>query len=120
VPRSSAFGVLEVKRSNYSEIDDKLDEFTAAVADKKLTSDPGGSVEDYRRPAGLSVVCVLESPPSARLQKMVDAEQAVAIFEQIGGNTNIRSRDVIRLVNFLHYITWRYRVLGSRIPANPD
>jgi hypothetical protein len=51
--------------------------------------------------------------PSARLQSLIDADKVVAIFERTGDTTRIRPRDVLVLVNFLHYVTWRYRVQGS-------
>jgi hypothetical protein len=39
VPRSSAFGVIEVKRSNYHDVERKLEEFLADVQSHKIVAD---------------------------------------------------------------------------------
>jgi len=113
VPKSSAFGVIEVKRSNYSNVDDRLEGFFADVDARKIVADPGGSVADYRGSPGIGIICVLEAKPSSKLQAWIAADRVVAIFERDGDTTKLRPRDVLVLVNFLHYVTWRYRVQGS-------
>jgi len=110
VPRSSAFGVIEVKRSNYSGVETQLESFLADVDARKIVSDRAGPLADYSRTPGLGVVCVLESKPSRRLQELIDAQKVIAIFEKDGTATAVRSKDVIVLVNFLQFVTWRYRV----------
>jgi hypothetical protein len=119
VPKSSAFGVIEVKRSNYTGVETHIESFLADVDAKRIVSDPAGPMADYKRSPGLGVVCVLESTPSAKLQALIDAERVVAIFERSGEHTNVRSKDVLTLVNFLHFVTWRYRVHGSQ-PGYPQ
>jgi hypothetical protein len=119
VPRSSAFGVIEVKRSNYTDVETQIEDFLADVEAKKIVSDPGGASADYNRTPGLGVICVLESKPSSRLQTLIDAEKVIAIFERSATATSVRSKDVLVLVNFLHFVTWRYRVHGSR-PGYPQ
>jgi hypothetical protein len=114
VPKSSAFGVIEIKRSNYSsDVDTKLEEFLADVDARKIVSDPGGSFEDYGKSPGIGILCVLEHKPSSRLQALIDAERVIAIFEKTDEHMDVRQRDVLILVNFLHYVTWRYRKQGS-------
>ena len=113
VPKSSAFGVIEVKRSNYSGVDELLEGFLADVDARKIVADPGGPIADYGRSPGIGIVSVLEAAPSARLQSLIDADKVVAIFERKGDTIRVRPRDVLVLVNFLHYVTWRYRVQGS-------
>ena len=119
VPKSSAFGVIEIKRSNYSGVEEQFDAFLADVDAKKIVSDPAGPMADYQRSPGLGVVCVLESTPSSKLQALLNAERVVAIFEKSDEVTKVRSKDVLVLVNFLHFVTWRYRVHGSQ-PGYPQ
>jgi hypothetical protein len=119
VPKSSAFGVLEVKRSNYRDAVKQLEGFLADVEAKRIVAEPAGPMEDYRRNAGLGVISVLESAPSSKLQALMDKEKVVAIFETFGDQPRVREKDVLVLVNFLHYITWRYRVHSSR-PGYPQ
>lgn len=113
MPKSSAFGVIEVKRSNYSGVDEELEKLLADADAKKIVADPRGAAEDYKRSPGLGVVSVLEGKPSKRLQALLDADRVVAIFEKAGDTAHVRGRDVLVLVNFLHFVTWRYRVQGS-------
>jgi hypothetical protein len=114
VPRSSAFGVIEVKRSNHSKTVKELKGFLDDVDGRRIVSDPGGASADHGRSPGIGVLCVLEHTPSAKFQSMIDAGRVVAIFDQTGRNTQVRSRDVRVLVNFLYYVAWRYRVQGSQ------
>jgi hypothetical protein len=118
VPKSSAFGVIEVKRSNYSGADVQLEAFLADVEAKKIVADPG-SFQDFGRSPGLGVICVLEGRPSSRLQTLLDADRAIAIFERVGDTAEVRARDVLVLVNFLQFVTWRYRVQSSG-PGFPE
>ncbi len=119
VPKSSAFGVIEVKRSNYSGVEAQLEGFLAEVEAKKIVAEPAGPLRDYQRSPGIGVICVLEVRPSSKLQSLIDANKVVAIFEKDGDTTRVRPRDVLVLVNFLHYVTWRYRVHGSQ-PGYPQ
>lgn len=113
VPKSSAFGVIEVKRTNYSGVEDALDSFFGDVDAKRIVAEPGGSIADYRASPGIGVVSLLEAKPSSRLQAHINSRRVVAIFERTGRTTKLRARDVLVLVNFLHYVTWRYRVQSS-------
>jgi hypothetical protein len=113
VPKSSAFGVIEVKRSNYSDVDERLEGFFADVNARKIVAEPGGAVADYRKSPGIGIICVVDTKPSSRLQALIDTQRVVAIFERDRDTTKLRSNDVLILVNFLHYVTWRYRVQGS-------
>ena len=113
VPRSSAFGVIEVKRSNYRSVEDSLEGFFTDVDAKKIVSDPGGAFADRNRNPGLGIISVLEKAPSSKLQAWISTERVVAIFERDGDKTKLRAKDVLVLINFLHYVTWRYRVQGS-------
>ena len=119
VPKSSAFGVIEVKRSNYTGVERKLQGFLADVDARKIVSEPGGPIADYSKSPGIGIVCVLEGKPSAKLKSMIDSEKVIAIFERIGKKPEIRRKDILVLVNFLQRVTWRYRVQGAA-PNHPE
>jgi hypothetical protein len=120
VPKSSAFGVMEIKRSNYSGAVAQLESFLAEVEASKIVSEPSGPLADYQRRPGLGVICVLESSPSVKFKNLLGAEKVVAIFHKTAnGVVSVRSKDVLVLVNFLHFVTWRYRVHGSQ-PGYPQ
>jgi hypothetical protein len=81
VPKSSAFGVIEVKRSNYSGVEESLESFLADVQSRKIVAGPSGPMADYTATPGLGLVSVLETPPSTRLQALIDQRTVVAIFQ---------------------------------------
>jgi hypothetical protein len=112
VPKSSVFGVIEVKRSNYSGTEEKLEGFLADVESQKIVAeyDPKlAPILDNSKSAGIGVICVLETSPSQKLKKLISESKVVAIFEKDGGKTKVRAKDVFVLVNFLQFVTWRYR-----------
>ena len=116
VPKSSAFGVIEVKRSNYPEAIDKLESFLADVESQKIIAAYENKVSSFQDSAmspGIGIVCVLTAAPSARLQKLIALKRVVAIFERNGDKTAVRSKDVFVLVNFLHFVSWRYRTSSA-------
>jgi hypothetical protein len=115
VPRSSAFGLMEIKRSNYSGVDDELETFAAAAP--KIAAAPHPKIAADARYPGMAVVCVLEKEPSARLKAQLDADAAVAIFQKASADSEqatVRAVDVLRLVNFLHFVSWRYRMHANQ------
>jgi hypothetical protein len=109
VPRSSAFGAVEIKRSNYKGVDESIEEFVAAVETEPLLAAPMPQLGDTP-PALLGVIPVLEQGPSRRLTKLIDDKRAVAIFEQKVGGSVVRLKDVVQLVNFLNYVRWRFSI----------
>src|SRR5262245_1415756 len=92
VPRGSAFGLMEIKRSNYNDVDAKLEDFSIAAL--KLAASPHKDVHDNRHPA-MGIVCVLEGNPSGRLQTLLNENKAVAIFERTSPTEAVvRAKDV--------------------------
>ena len=63
VPRSSAFGIMEIKRSNYSDIDHELEEF--ATDAPKIAATPHPDVGDTRPPGMALCVYSTENLPPA-------------------------------------------------------
>jgi len=106
VPRSNVFAVLEIKRSAYNDADDALKTFIDLAPELVGVR----KAADYEPPLGLGVICVLEGTPTPLMRELLRSGNAVAIFES-DGNENIRTRtdDVLKLINFLHYATFRYR-----------
>lgn len=96
VPRSSAVGVIEVKRSNYKQdVFSKIEERTSlAFQQKHLWPEPAAN-------QAIGVVCLndvnLGSPP----KHLLDAGRLVVLFDQDGDRLTPRVDDVFRLVNFL-------------------
>src|SRR5262249_10104521 len=105
------FGLMEIKRSNYTDADAKLEEFSEAVS--SLAATPHSKVDGDSRHPGLGVVCVLEGSVSPQLNKLLSEEKAVAIFQKTttdAVDASVRANDVLRLVNSLHFVGWRYRM----------
>jgi hypothetical protein len=104
VPRSSAFGAAEVKRSNYSGVDAKLEEF--------LREAPALIATLQAREVGpryIGVIGVIEQTPSERLQKLLDDGSVVALFDKTGPEVVLRAKDVLRFINFLHRVARCYQ-----------
>jgi hypothetical protein len=111
VPRSSAFGLMEIKRSNYSDVDDQLEAFASAAA--SIAAATNSAIAGDERYPAMGVVCVLETGPSARLTAQLEGDKAVAIFQKpskASSEATVRAVDVLKLVNFLHFVGWRYRM----------
>lgn len=113
VPRSSVFGLIEVKKSNYSGTDTELEEFVANVDSQRAQA------ENLRMPSlfpttALGLIATLESNPSQRLTKLMQAGKAVALFDLRDGRRDVRARDVVVLVNFLYDVLRRYWDLVGR------
>jgi hypothetical protein len=111
VPRSNAFGAIEIKKSNYSGTDKDLEKFVDTAP--ALIAAPEASVGDSRS-AAMGVICVIDRTPSLRLEKLLEEDKATAIFDKRRSRISVRSKDVLRLINFLHYVSWRYRRRASR------
>jgi hypothetical protein len=108
VPRSSAFGLVEVKRSNYPHVDTKLEKFVD-VDIPAIVAAPDEEIGDSRT-AGIGVICILENTLSKRLQSLLAQKKAVALFTKQGSRVEPRSQDILFLINFLQYVLWRYHI----------
>lgn len=123
VPKSSAFGVLEVKKTNHGASVMGLESFLEAVESGEVVYQSPRPImpEADRTLFGLGVVCVLQKRISRRLHALLDARKAVAIFDTQDRTRQpqVREKDVLELVNFLYRITWRHAVLSSS-PSYPQ
>jgi hypothetical protein len=114
VPKSSAFGVIEIKRSNYDCGVKSIKNFIELAKANKIVSKPLlGSLVGDASVAGLGVICVLEKNISTELQQLLEDRNAVIIFDNTGPEPRVRPKDVLILVDFLNMIMWRYKVQSS-------
>ena len=104
VPRSSAFGLVEIKRSGYSGVDHELDEFIQAAPSLVYN---GQEFDELGHAIG--IVSVLEEKPSSLLQSLIDKGTVVAFFEKNSSGVNVRTDDFLRFINFLHRIKRSYQ-----------
>jgi len=108
VPRSSAFGVLEIKRSNYPKATKELQTFAATFPKAKPVLLGADDFSTNITP-GMGVVCVLENKVSERLASLFDSQRAVAIIKAIDGRKLVVCAEgILRLINFLGTVGWRY------------
>jgi hypothetical protein len=118
VPRSSAFGVVEIKRSNYSRVDHELDEFIKKAPDLVYADqefDPQGHA--------MGIVSVIEEKPSGLMQSLIDGKTVAAFFEKNESGVDVRKNDVLNFINFLHRIKRSYQrtiTMGQDIRLNTN
>jgi hypothetical protein len=60
------------------------------------------------------VIGVIEGKPSKRLKKLLERKSVVGIFQRDRNAVRVREEDIITLVNFLHRVSWRYRVRAAQ------
>lgn len=104
VPRSSAFGVVEIKRSNYSGVDHELEDFIKVAPNlvyEHQEIQPLGH--------GMGIISVLEDKPSVLLQSLIDRKTVAAFFERTESRVDVRKDDVLQFINFLHRIKRSYQ-----------
>jgi hypothetical protein len=105
VPRSSAFGTVEVKKSNYSGVDTELDKFVSNIERQREKSEASGIPSNFPTRA-LGVMAALNKRPSRRLRQLMEEKKVVAIFDLRTGQKKVRVRDVVVLINFLYTVMW--------------
>jgi hypothetical protein len=115
VPRSSSFGVLEVKSSAYDIA--KLDKRLAPGLLRRLVA---ARLQGEPKPVlGMGVVCVRLANQSARkLARMRNAGSVVVLFDQVGDRYVPRVKDIYRLVNFLAAVRLRARFHQGLVNIN--
>ena len=120
VPRSSAFGVLEIKSSAYDPC--KLDKRLESGFIQKVTADPLSEEEKQvvdKYGSGLGVICVLKKGQGQEsLAKMKNTDRVVALFEERDEVVQPRPRDIYRLVNFLNAVRLRRRWHEGQVEIN--
>jgi hypothetical protein len=107
VPRSSAFAVLEIKKTDYSGVDTQLEHFTDEVEQHRAAAAGQQRPGDYPTRA-LGIISALTCDPSKRLAGLFESRRAVAIFDLRNGKKDVDRRGVVVLVNFLYEAIWRY------------
>ncbi len=108
VPRTSAFGLVEIKRSNYSGVDDKLDLFLKKAPDFVYRE------REYESQGyAMGIVCVLEEKASELLQSLIDKKKVAVFFERSDSEVRVRRDDVLNFINFLHRIKRSYQRVAT-------
>jgi len=112
IPKSSACGALEIKRSNYPDTDVEIENFVKLVRTGAIVWMP----EEHppKKVPGMGVICLIKYEPSKRLNTLVENEEAVAIFDVRNGLVDVRNKDVLVLINFLQSVVHRQRLLANR------
>jgi hypothetical protein len=110
VPRSSAFGAMEIKRSNYSRAAGELAKFLETGPDLIAEG------EQNRPPRVMGVICVIEKKPSPRLEALFNNGSAVALFDKSSSKVALRPKDILRLINFLHRVVRFYHRQATLSP----
>lgn len=121
VPRQSVMGILEVKRSAYSGIGQKIkvnidleDELTTSF---KMRYTDGGIV-----PSSLGVVCVREQKTSdAVLDDLIEKKRVVVLTEiDSDGNIKPLPEQIFVLVNFLANLQMKAKHVDGQVAINLD
>jgi hypothetical protein len=119
VPRSSSFGILEIKSSAYDPAD--LDKRLSKKIVQTVTAD---ALPNEKQQLGdvipcLGVICLRTKKQSEnRIKKMKNADRVVVLFEQKGNRIVPRPRDIYRLVNFLGFLRLRGRLHDGQVRIN--
>lgn len=126
VPRSSCFGVMEIKRSLYTDAGAKIKEVISNNEAYKLVGDVAARIKfdssavsdaDFTAYPGLGVICVREYNQSNQKQyeEMEQAGIVLTLFnEKANGDLDPNPKAVFRLINFLILTKLRARMMEGR------
>jgi hypothetical protein len=103
VPRHSTFGVIEIKRSNYSNVDHLLEEFITRGPDLVFPYQ-----ERNAQGHAMGIISVLDEKPSKLLQSLIKGKKVAAFFEKDSDRVSVRGDDVLNFINFLGRIKRSY------------
>ncbi len=125
IPRMSAFAFLEIKRSNYPRVGEKI-KSVLEREDELVPLDQGESilygtgVQTPMKHRSLGVVCLREHHGSDKsLNLLVAAERAVVLLEQDRrGGLKANPKAMFNLVNFLMQVRYRAGRLDGSIIVN--
>jgi len=121
VPRGSCMGIMEIKRSAYSEVGKELE---AALDEKRvlsLVADPLFNTDNSDFPGypALGVVCIREKGKSDRhLDNLIKKGHAIILFELSGEYLTPCPKDIHRLINFLIFTRKRAKLWDGEAFVN--
>jgi hypothetical protein len=121
VPRSSCMGIMEIKRSVYSEVGKKLEDALNEDRVKKLVADPLFKTDnpDISAYPALGVVCLREKGKSDdKLDNLIKKGHAIVLFEQLEDDLIPCYKDIHRLINFLICIRKRAKLWDGEAFVN--
>lgn len=124
VPRSSCFGIMEIKRSAYSGVGKKMadslreDRVYSLVADvaKRITVQQNSEDKaDLSAYPGIGVICVKENEKfDPELVALESKGIVVTLFDSTSGVLKPNSEAVHRLINFLILTRCRARIMDGQ------
>ncbi|HZS05205.1 MAG TPA: hypothetical protein VFD58_10260, partial [Blastocatellia bacterium] len=126
VPRSSCFGVMEIKRSLYSDAGKRIGDVVGNAQAYKLVSgvardiqfDPARTSDaDFTVYPGLGVVCIHEYDQSNQTQYAELEQEGLSLtlfHENSDGKLDPNPKAVFRLINFLTLTKLRARIMEGR------
>jgi len=126
VPRSSCFGVMEIKRSLYSDAGRKISNVIGGNNAYNLVGDVAQEIKfdsakisdaDFTTSPGLGVICVREHKQQNQLQydELERLGIALTLFqENSDGGLDPQPKAVFRLINFLTLTKLRARMMEGR------
>lgn len=123
VPRSSSFGLLEIKKSAYdiSKLKKRLTpefvlKYTASPTEKEKER-----LENRIPIPALGVVCVKYKQQNKKAIQELRSQGSVALlFEQKGSDFVPQVEDIYRFVNFLAFVRWRAKIHEGAVRINTD
>ena len=121
VPRSSSFGILEIKSSAYKlrSLDDRLSNTFARRFAADVLRGEKSALRGFV--PCLGVICLLMKNQSRKkITSMTNSGRVVILFEESGDEILPRPLDIYRLVNFLAHLRLRSRVHQGRVGINVD
>jgi hypothetical protein len=123
VPRSSCFGIMEIKRSAYSGVGTKMAEslkedrvynLVADVAKNITVRQEGNEKAYFSIYPGIGVICVKEDNKSdSALDDLIQKGLVVILFDGTTGQLKPNTEAVHRLINFLILTRLRARVMDG-------
>lgn len=130
VPRSSCFGIMEIKRSAYSCVAEKLiklldreTDLVAPICKKKVQAhylSGGAAKNDFFMHPAIGVICLKTKDQStSNLDRFIADGRAVVLLEQQDdGSYTPNAKDIHRLVNFLIMTRARANMMDGRDLVN--
>lgn len=123
VPRSSCFGIMEIKRSAYSGVGKKLAEslnedrvysLVADVAKNIMVQQEHSENAHFSIYPGIGVICLKEDNRSdSELDDLIQKGLAVILFDATTGQLKPNTEAIHRLINFLILTRLRARVMDG-------
>lgn len=110
IPRGSSMGILEIKRSLYSGVSERLSDILDPAVAENLVA-PALQCDIGSAPHALGVICLKEEEQtiSSSIKTLCDQGRLVILLEMENGVIKERQKDLWTLINFLTALRLRAR-----------